>query len=181
MKISQTVIQQAKDGDQTAQELIVAANIATIHRLATEYAGIGIEAEDLRQEGLIGLFAAVTGYRAECKTQFTTFAYRCIVNSMLTAVKKAQRKKHEPLNRAKPLSENEQTISTEQLALYNEQFRLLNGRINTELTVLERKVLFAYIDGVDYTTIALKCNISTKSVDNALYRVRKKLKARNKT
>ncbi len=165
----------ARGGDIVAQEAVVTASLPRLHRLANSYCNVGIEKEDLIQEGLIGLFSAVDHFEVGGGAQFSTFSYKCMANSILSAVKKATGKKHELLNTAKSLSDTEVTISTEQLAIYNEQYRLLQQRIYNELTRLEQRVLFAYLDGVDYISIAKQCNITTKSVDNALYRVRKKL------
>ncbi len=179
MKINEDTIIDARNGIALAQEEIVSASIATIRKLALSYVTEGIDFDDLEQEGLIGLFAAVDSYKAGMGAEFSTYAYRCIVNGMLTAVKKARRKKHEPLNSAKPLSEFVKTPSTEELAVFNEQYRQLKQIIYTELSELERRVLFAVIDGIDYVEIAKRCDVSVKSVDNALYRARNKLRHRN--
>ncbi len=178
MKLDTETVLRAKHGDTTAQEAVVTANLPRLHRLANSYRGSGNESEDLVQEGLIGLFSAVEHFDVNGTAQFSTYAYRCMTNSILSAVKKATGKKHFALNTAKSLSDTEVTISTEQLAIYNERYRLLQDRIKTELTKLEQRVLFAYLDGVDYVSIAKQCSITTKSVDNALYRVRKKLLSR---
>ncbi len=178
MKLDYEVIRRAKGGDIEAQEAVVAANSGSIHHLALHYNNNGIEYDDLVQEGLIGLFSAVERYEQREDVKFSTYAYRCINNSILSAVRSASRKKHSPLNTAQPLTDTVATVSTEQLAINNEQYRQLQKRIEEELTRLEKQVLFAYLDGVDYDAIARLCNITTKSVDNALYRVRKKLMSR---
>ncbi len=175
MKLSFETVLRARQGDITAQEAVVTANLPSLHRLASGYCTVGIEKDDLVQEGLIGLFSAVNHYNSDGGASFSTYAYRCMSNSMQSAVKKATGKKHMPLNTALSLSGHEVAVSTEQIAIYNEQYRLLQERIIAELTKLEQRVLFAYLDGVDYGSIAKHCNITTKSVDNALYRVRKKL------
>ncbi len=175
MELSFETVLRARQGDITAQEAIVTANLPSLHRLAGSYCTVGIEKDDLVQEGLIGLFSAVEHFNADGGAKFSTYAYCCMSNSMLSAVKKATGKKHIPLNTAQSLSDHETTVSTEQIALYNEQYRLLQDHIKAVLTKLEQRVLFAYLDGVDYGSIAKHCNITTKSVDNALYRVRKKL------
>ncbi len=178
MKLDNDTVRRAKSGDIEAQEAVVVANSGRINHLASHYSGFGIEFDDLVQEGLIGLFSAVERFNEKEEAQFSTYAYRCITNGILSAVRSAGRKKHLPLSTALPLSETITTVSTEQMAINNEQYQILRRRIDEELTSLEKQVLFAYLDGVDYSNIAKLCNISTKSVDNALYRVRKKLTTR---
>ncbi len=175
MKLDRNTVRRAKSGDIEAQEAVVAANSGRINYLASHYASFGIEFDDLVQEGLIGLFSAVERFDENEEAQFSTYAYRCITNGILSAVRSASRKKHLPLNTALPLCETITTVSTEQMAINNEQYQALRKRIDEELTRLEKQVLFAYLDGVDYRNIAKHCNITTKSVDNALFRVRKKL------
>ncbi len=178
MKLDNETIRHAKTGDRDAQEAVVASVSGRIHHLALHYSGFGLEFDDLVQEGLIGLFSALERYDESMNVQFSTYSFRCVTNSILSAVRSASRKKHLPLNTAQTLSDMVATVSTEQLAINNEQYQILQNRIEKELTKLEKQVLFAYLDGVDYNTIANFYNISVKSVDNALYRVRKKLTTR---
>ncbi len=178
MKLDYQIVERAKSGDEVAQQAVLAAASGRIHYLALYYSGLGLEYDDLVQEGLIGLFSAIERYEQREDVQFSTYAYRCITNGVLMAVRSAGRKKHLPLNSAQTLTDTVPTVSTEQLAINNEQFQILQRRINEELTELEKQVLFAFLDGVDYRCIARQCNINIKAVDNALYRVRRKLSQR---
>ena len=90
-----------------------------------------------------------------------------------TSQKAAALRNHVPLEDAEVVSDDS---SPEQIFLNREALEAVMNGIQTLLTPMERKVLFAALEGMDYQTIAKSLNISPKSVDNALQRVRRKLK-----
>lgn len=151
---------------------------------------IGGETEDLIQEGMIGLFKAVQDFRPDKESSFYHFAELCIMRQMYTAVEASQRKKHTPLNTYVPLDaegENQdgmylemdsrfQTLDPETLFISQETVRQLLQQANERLSRMERQVLALYLDGMNYRQIAEKMGKTPKSVDNALQRIRSKIK-----
>ncbi|HIV19371.1 MAG TPA: sigma-70 family RNA polymerase sigma factor [Candidatus Merdivicinus intestinigallinarum] len=149
-----------------------------IQKYAVQYQNV-FDFDDLVQEGCIGLFDAVRSFHRDNHTKFSTYALVCIRNRVQKAVEKATSQKaaafrnHVPLEDAGEVSDHS---SPEQIFLNREALEAVMNGIQTLLTPMERKVLFAALDGMDYQTIAKSLNISPKSVDNALQRVRRKLK-----
>ncbi len=142
----------------------------------------GLDADDLVQEGLVGLFRAVESYDKDRGASFPTYAVTCINNSMNTAVKQATRKKHAPLKGYLSLSDEQSdealidSESPEDLAIRTEEYDAVMARIKAELSDMERNVLELYLKGYDYLAVAKQLDTTPKSVDNALQRARNKLK-----
>ena len=149
-----------------------------IRRSAAANVAPGLEREDAEQEGLIALFRAIGSYRTQNDVSFETYAMRCIRNGITDARLRASRKKHHPLNHSVPMEEDPSTPGPEEQAVDREQYRATVRILRTDLSATERRVLLMRLDGADYRTIAQKLNISPKAVDNALARVRAKLKNR---
>ncbi len=149
-----------------------------IHKTALQYQNV-LDFDDLVQEGCIGLLDAVRSFHRDNHTKFSTYAVVCIRNRILKAVEKNNSKKVRFLTESLPL-EDAETASTpdtpEQIFIDKESLADVMEAVNTVLTPLERKILFSSLSGLDYQTIAESLNISPKSVDNALQRVRRKMK-----
>ena len=143
--------------------------------------GLGLEREDLVQEGLLGLFRAIDSFDENGAASFSTYASACISNGISSAVRSAARKKHLPLKGYVSLSEdNADSItaaaSPEEIAIASEEHAEIISAINARLSKLERDVLALHLLGYDYLASAEKLDTTAKSVDNALQRARKKLK-----
>ncbi|MDE6888742.1 MAG: sigma-70 family RNA polymerase sigma factor [Eubacterium sp.] len=151
---------------------------------------IGGETEDLIQEGMIGLFKAVQDFRTDKDVSFYHFAELCINRQMYTAVEAAQRKKHTPLNTYVPLDLRAdggdriyletgnlpQTLDPETLFISQETVRQVLKQANEQLSPMERQVLSLYLEGMNYHQIAEHMGITPKAVDNALQRIRGKIR-----
>ena len=145
----------------------------------------GGEQDDLIQEGMIGLFKAVRDYRPEKETSFQTFARLCIDRQLYTAIKTQNRQKHLPLNSYISLSTEGEEIrlwdarseDPEKILLEQESAGLLRNKIWASLSRMETQVLESYLKGAGYSAIAEKIGKTPKSVDNALRRIRAKIKA----
>ena len=146
---------------------------------------IGAETEDLIQEGMIGLFKAIRDYRPDRGTPFQSFANLCIDRQMYHAVEAYNRQKHQPLNAYVSLSlENSEegilnelvASSAETVVLDRENVQIMQEKIKECLSPLENKVLDSYLKGNDYLKIAEQLGRSPKSVDNALQRIRGKVR-----
>ena len=154
---------------------------------------LGGDNEDLIQEGMIGLFKAVRDYDMGRDASFFTFAELCINRQMYTAVQAAQRKKHSPLNNYISLdgtpggAEGERAgIPTlyaerteqnpEELFLDKERMAYLEKAILEELSEFEKQVFDLYMTGMSYSQIAKVLGRDEKATDNALQRLKSKIK-----
>lgn len=155
---------------------------------------LGGDNEDLIQEGMIGLFKAVRDYDCGRDASFHTFADLCISRQMYTAVQASKRQKHIPLNTyvslygddaaqeesgQRSLVEsltNQAGLSPEELFLDKERVQYLEERIDQELSSFEKQVLDLYLTGMRYSQIARVLGRDEKSTDNALQRLKGKIK-----
>ncbi len=135
------------------------------------------EVEDAVQEATFALYSAVKNYDPQ-KSVFSAFAAVCIKRSVIAHLRKnnLQRKIPEELL----LSIEQADISTnenpESLFIEKESYESLTDSIKLELSNMEYSVLQLFLDGKTYGEIAKQLNITEKSVDNALSRIRKKIK-----
>ncbi len=169
-------IEQAKGGDEQALAALIARQMPQIRTLAAQSLCPGLEFDDLVQEGLIGFFSALETYDAAKGALFTTYAHVCVQNAVASAVRAAGRNKHSPLNTSVPYSERESTPGPEELFVENERYCQTMQSIDTRLSPMEKQVLSLFLDGGSYAQIAKKLCVNEKAVDNALQRVRAKLK-----
>ncbi len=154
---------------------------------------LGGDNEDLIQEGMLGLFKAVRDYDCGRDASFLTFAELCVSRQLYTAVQASQRKKHLPLNTYVSLytdtsgqdgkqselleSLTRQTQqSPEELFLDKERVAYLEGAIDRELSTFEKQVLDLYMTGMSYVEIARVLGRDEKSTDNALQRLKSKIR-----
>ncbi|MDD3205171.1 MAG: RNA polymerase sporulation sigma factor SigH [Lachnospiraceae bacterium] len=156
---------------------------------------LGADNDDLIQEGMIGLFKAVRDYDSGRDASFFTFADLCISRQMYTAVQASRRQKHAPLNTYVSLyssytAENgnpedatllnalvsEAELNPEELLIDKENVANLEQMIEKELSAFEKEVLDLYVTGMSYVQIAKVLGKDEKSTDNALQRLKGKLK-----
>ena len=185
----------AKQGDATAYDRIVRRYYGFVRLKASSYFLAGGDADDLIQEGLVGLYKAVRDYRTDRESSFRNFAELCITRQIITAVKTATRNKHTPLNQYVSFSQTpaaagdsettldeilpgpsvhdpvNQVIASEEL---ESLVSCLSG-ISGVLSDLESRVLSLYLDGHSYEIVAERLECDTKTVDNALQRVKRKV------
>ncbi len=145
---------------------------------------IGGEQEDLIQEGMIGLFKAVRGYRPHKNASFSTFANLCVERQMYKAIEISGRQKHRPLNSYISLSEEDSPLKNaedtvwqnpEDIVIGQESANHMLEEIQGKLSPFENQVLEAYLAGADYIQIARQMEREPKSIDNALQRIRNKI------
>ena len=179
----------AKAGDRAAEEALVVRFGRLVRACARPLFLMGGDSEDLVQEGMVGLLAAIREYDPERKVSFRAYAEVCIRNRLLSAVKAASRDKHTPLNSYVPLdpalfdgtdSDERRTIDQRQgnpeaLFIHQEDMQERMNRIYSQLSPLETRILRLYLSGLSYSEIASKCNRPLKSVDNAVQRIRRKI------
>jgi len=191
---------EAQAGDALAEETLIRNYAGIVYKKARVYFMAGADAEDVVQEGMIGLLKAVRSYDADKNASFGTFAERCVTNQIISAIRSADRIKHKPLNTSvslnKPVSADAasgaadqteitlgDTLSTnpadspdEMLVIKDVAYYILNNGDNV-FSDLEMKVLSEYIKGFTSSQIAERLGKTSKSVDNALQRTRKKVNA----
>src|ERR1041384_3627783 len=184
----------AKQGDPTAYDRIVRRYYGFVRLKASSYFLAGGDSDDLVQEGLVGLYKAVRDYRSDRESSFRNFAELCITRQIITAVKTATRNKHTPLNQyvsfsSTPAGAGEDVPTLDQMlpgptvhdpvnqVISSEELRSLVGCLSTALSELESRVLSLYLDGYSYEQVGERLSCDTKTVDNALQRVKRKVGA----
>jgi RNA polymerase sporulation-specific sigma factor len=147
-----------------------------IHKLLGSFKISPNDREDLFQEGLIGLYKAVMMYDSRLSS-FGTFAYLCIKRSMLSAVKAYNKNtdEYEDPETALDIPDSEEN-RPENLLLSKESYQQLLKKIDSHLSTYENRILKLFLTGVNHDMIAQKLDTSRKSVDNAICRIRRKLK-----
>lgn len=184
------LIRRLRDGEMAIIDYIMEKYKFMVRKKAKAMFLLGGENDDLIQEGMIGLFKAIRDYDLEKDASFSTFADLCVSRQMYTAIKNSQRQKHMPLNsyvsiydeeseqplieQIQPLKEN----NPEELFLDKEYLTQVEQELKRNLSDFERRVLDLHLQGEDYNHIAQLLKKSSKSVDNALQRIKGKLKKR---
>ena len=176
------LVQEFQAGNKEIFSELVARYLKLVRIKACSFREIfSLEREDLYQEGLLGLFDAACSYTADGRASFETYAGRCINNRIVSAVRRSASKKNALLNHAIPIEEisglNADTASDPQLLLENrdEMDRMLEN-VHISLSAFERKVLSLYLGGYKRSEIEAKLGIPVRAFDNAMARVRKKLR-----
>ncbi len=159
---------------------------------ASSYFLVGGDSDDLNQEGMLGLYKAIRDYRTDRESSFRNFAELCITRQIITAVKTATRNKHAPLNQyvsfgQSPAANGESDTTMEEIlpgptafdpvnqAISTEELGSLVGHLRSSLSEMESSVLGYYLEDRSYEEVALLLGCDTKTVDNALQRVKRKI------
>ena len=186
------LILRLKDGDGGVMDYILEKYKGMVRSKAKSMYLLGGDNEDLIQEGMIGLFKAVRDYDPGRDASFCTFADLCVSRQMYTAVQASFRKKHMPLNLSVSLNGEEMgdegraegrlgcpdvwERSPEEVLIDRENLEQLKSAIDKQLSPLEKQVLDLYLTGMGYVQIARVLGRDEKSTDNALQRIRGKLR-----
>ncbi len=186
----EALINALRAGDREAEERLYERYKDTVRIMSRQYYLAGADRDDLLQEGMIGLYKAVRDYRDDRSASFSSFAEMCIGRQLISAVKMASRKKHAPLNTYISLygsevdGEREGNLlevlelmedNPEETVIQNEFADAMRVKMEQALSPLEKQVVALFLEGMTYDQIAQTVRCSKKSVDNALYRVKKKL------
>lgn len=155
------------------------------YRARSVAARAGLEADDLFQEGMIALLGAIRNYSDAGAGSFKTFAAVCVNNKLSSALTAHMRGKNAPMRGYYSIHEDGfdqaglllEEDSPEDLVIENEEQHARNQRINDLLSDFERQVLQLYLNSYSYEEMAKNLGTSTKAVDNALQRVRRKLRS----
>ncbi len=172
---TQLPIRLAAAGDEEAFALVMQRMTPLIHTQVSRYRHAGTEDEDLAQEALLGLLAAIRSYRPEGGAAFTTYATTCIRHRLLSVVRRSGPRAlcEQPLEEDMVLTD---TVSDPALRLQEqEEATALLERLRQRLTPLEYQVLLLRLSDCSYVEIATRLHIGKKAVDNAVQRLRRKL------
>ena len=187
------LVVKARNGDQGALDALIRRYTSFVRLKASSYFLVGGDSDDLIQEGLIGLYKAVRDFRPDKETSFRSFAELCVTRQIITAIKTATRFKHAPLNTyvsfshtpAGQESDSEVTLGDALpgshvhdpavRVISTEELQSLVGCLGTTLSSLESNALRLYLEGSSYEQMADELACDTKTIDNALQRVKRKI------
>jgi RNA polymerase sporulation-specific sigma factor len=187
------LVLRARNGDGGALDVLIRRYNGFVRLKASSYFLAGGDSEDLVQEGLIGLYKAVRDFRADKETSFRSFAELCVTRQIITAIKTATRFKHAPLNTyvsfshtpAGQESEGECTLGDALpgpgvddpaiCVISTEELQSLVFTLGSGLSQLEADALRLYLEGESYEQMAEDLGCDTKTIDNALQRVKRKI------
>ena len=187
------LVLRARNGDGAALELLIRRYTGFVRLKASSYFLAGGDSEDLIQEGLIGLYKAVRDFRPDKETSFRSFAELCVTRQIITAIKTATRFKHAPLNTYvsfshTPAGQDPDSDCTLGDALpgpsvhdpsvcviSTEELQSLVVCLGSGLSHLEADALRLYLEGESYEAMAKELDCDTKTIDNALQRVKRKI------
>ncbi len=188
------LVMRARNGDQRSLDELIRRYSGFVRLKASSYFLAGGDAEDLIQEGLIGLYKAVRDFSPE-KSSFRSFAELCVTRQIITAIKTATRFKHAPLNSyvsfshtpAGQESDGDCTLGDalpgpsvddpSVCVISTEELQSLVFTLGSGLSKLEADALKLYLEGESYETMAERLGCDTKTIDNALQRVKRKVLA----
>lgn len=187
------LVRGSREGDSLAERVLIHRYQYLAHVKARSYFLTGADHEDTVQEGMIGLFKAIRDYKEDELCSFRSFAILCITRQIITAVKTHARKKHNPLSSYQSLDtqipdENlldslasqgrnaDKSDDPLDLFIFEEELDSIISILRDKLSDLEWRVFVEYLDGKSYQEISVALACETKVVDNALCRIKQKIK-----
>ena len=186
------LVLRARNGDDAALDALIRRYTGFVRLKASSYFLAGGESDDLIQEGLVGLYKAVRDFRVDKETSFRSFAELCITRQIITAIKAATRFKHQPLNGYVSFSQTPAGQDDSDCTLGDalpgpgvddpavcvistEELQSLVFALGTGLSPLESDALRLYMEGLSYEEMSEELGCDTKTIDNALQRVKRKV------
>jgi RNA polymerase sporulation-specific sigma factor len=187
------LVLKARNGNSGAMDVLIRRYTGFVRLKASSYFLAGGDSDDLIQEGLIGLYKAVRDFRADKETSFRSFAELCVTRQIITAIKTATRFKHAPLNTYVSFSHTPAgqesdgecslgdalpgpTVDEPSICVIStEELQSLVFCLGSGLSKLEADALKLYLEGSSYEEMAERLGCDTKTIDNALQRVKRKV------
>ncbi|MDD7023493.1 MAG: RNA polymerase sporulation sigma factor SigH [Oscillospiraceae bacterium] len=186
------LIDRLREGHEDIRDYLMEKHKNLVRKKARAMYLMGGDSDDLIQEGMIGLYKAIRDYDGSRGASFHTFAELCISRQLYSAVEASRRQKHQPLNfyvsiydKENEDSANNQlamgglsdwTRNPEELMIDQENLTSMEEEISRKLSRFEKEVLNLYLSGMNYSQIAGTLGKGSKTTDNALQRIRKKIK-----
>jgi RNA polymerase sporulation-specific sigma factor len=188
----EALVARSQQGDEQALAVLLQRYRRFARAKARSYFLVGADADDIEQEGLIGLYKAARDFRDDRQSSFRAFAELCVTRQVISAIKAATRQKHQPLNRYVSISgvrggDDESEYRVEALlddhrvadpaddVISRETMARMRRSMTEALSGLEVDVLRLYVSGKSYQEIGDQLGRHTKSIDNALQRIKRKL------
>jgi RNA polymerase sporulation-specific sigma factor len=185
-----------QSGNPAALEVLITRYRRFARAKTRTYFLVGADADDVEQEGMIGLYKAARDYRTDRQASFRAFAELCVTRQVISAIKAATRQKHQPLNRYVSISgvrgsDDPSEGAVEELLddhrgadpadeiVSQEQIEAIRRSMAESLSTLEVEVLRLYVAGKSYNEIGSHLGRHVKSIDNALQRIKRKLDQHN--
>ncbi len=179
-------------GDQGALDVLLHRYRAFARAKARTYFLVGADSDDIEQEGMIGLYKAVRDYRPDREAGFRAFAELCITRQVISAIKGANRAKHQPMNRYVSISgagrggddhdaeldgllEDHHVADPADDVCQRERVADMQATMRDVLSGLEVDVLGLFVEGRSYQEIGSSLNRQVKAIDNALQRIKRKV------
>lgn len=175
------LILKARNGDDEALTELVKIYMDFAREKAKGYISSNIEYDDLVQEAMIGFLSAYYTYKTDSRASFKTYVGVCMDHRIITAINTLNRKKRIPLSSIVPMDEMDAqavdlSADPEAYFIMKEQTEQLMKRIDESLSDFEKQVFHLFLSGNSYEKIAEKTLSNAKSIDNAIQRIRRKLK-----
>ncbi|MBQ9832428.1 MAG: RNA polymerase sporulation sigma factor SigH [Clostridia bacterium] len=187
----EAIVELSRKGDRAADEILYDRYKNVVRMKAHPYFLVGADREDLVQEGMIGFYKATRDYENTHGASFRSFAEMCITRQIISAIKSATRKKHTPLNTYVSIykkaneEEGERSVldtaaqlkvdGPEESFIVKESMQAMLEGLNSVLSPLEKQTLVLFLEGKSYMEIAEEIGRTTKTVDNSLQRIKKKV------
>src|SRR3989442_1897410 len=187
------LVLKARNGDGSAMDALIRRYTGFVRLKSSSYFLAGGDSDDLIQEGMIGLYKAVRDFRPDKETSFRSFAELCVTRQIITAIKTATRFKHSPLNTYVSFShtpagqdpDSDVTLGDalpgshveepSVVVISIEELQSLDFCLGTGLFRLEADALRPYLQCSSYEDMADELGCGTKTTDNALQRVNRKI------
>jgi RNA polymerase sporulation-specific sigma factor len=186
------LVARSREGDSRALETLLERHRRLVRSKARSYFLVGADFDDIEQEGMIGLYKAARDFHSSHGVTFRAFAELCVTRQIITAIKTASRRKHQPLNQYVSLSairrgddSLEHTIDVllnghhvgdpADHVVSSEHMSAMRNSLMRMLSALEVQVLVLYVEGRSYREIGDELGRHVKSIDNALQRIKSKL------
>ena len=187
------LVMKARNGNPAALDALIRRYSSFVRLKASSYFLVGGDSDDLIQEGMIGLYKAVRDFRSDKETSFRSFAELCVTRQIITAIKTATRFKHAPLNTYVSFShtpagqEGDGDVTLGDAlpgshvhdpavcVISTEELQSLVSCLGSTLSPLEADALRLYLEGASYESMAEELGCDTKTIDNALQRVKRKI------
>src|ERR671910_845357 len=186
------LVLKARNGSQHALDDLMRRYTGFVRLKASSYFLAGGDGDDLIQEGMIGLYKAVRDFRPDKETSFRSFAELCVTRQIITAIKTATRFKHAPLNTyvsfsQTPAGQDDSDCTLGDalpgpnvdeppvVVISSQELQSLVFTLGTGLSPLEADALRLYLEGSSYEDMSVELGCDTKTIDNALQRVKRKV------
>lgn len=176
------LVARVRQGNQEAFSELISRYYGLLQWKISGYRKLGIDADDLLQEATLGLLDSVMSFQEGKGASFETYATVCVNNRLATLYRAAARQKNIPFHSLagfpeETLPEADAGVNDpETVMIDRENLQQIKKRIEETLSTLEFQVLSLYLNGLTYAQISKSLSISPKAVDNALQRIRAKLK-----